>query len=447
MSPKRILSFSIPSAVFILLPLSLPAAQLAAVGPISADNGFPLWYRDSLGRQLDLCLSNTGFCLLDAIVELQNPGQPFPANYGGTFPEEAFWWAADASMPTNGGGEALLVMGLEAAFANDVVAAGDQISFGRIRIRIDNLVAGESYRVTTPFGQFVFIATRAGQRGINFTQDIGGAAGDFVRALNGGINPFLRWDRDLPIVDALGNEFIGNPNVLHTVTGSPTGTNFFRVQGRNVGGPGVNTVSTNLFAVMGQASRVLAAPVANFSASPTTGNSPLSVLFTDLSTGTITTRSWSFGDGGVSTEQNPTHVYTATGNFTVSLTVSGPGGSNTLSVPNMISVNGAPAGPVLQPPVPGVGGTNNTFTVTGTSQNGLVFLIGSPNLGSSTLSQESCRFVTGLLGPNILANTRASGTTATFRISINNSLIGTTFHTQVLDTGRCAVSNVNSHVY
>src|SRR5262245_39758096 len=283
MSPKRILSFSIPSAVFILLPLSLPAAQLAAVGPISADNGFPLWYRDSLGRQLDLCLSNTGFCLLDAIVELQNPGQPFPANYGGTFPEEAFWWAADASMPTNGGGEALLVMGLEAAFANDVVAAGDQISFGRIRIRIDNLVAGESYRVTTPLGRFVFVAANAGQRGINFTQDIGGGPGDFASALNR-VNPFLSWDTGLPIVDALGNEFIGNPNVLHTITGSPTGDNFFRIAGPNIGGPGVNVIRTNLFSVAGQVSRTV---VANFSATPTSGTAPLAVQFTDLSTGPI----------------------------------------------------------------------------------------------------------------------------------------------------------------
>src|SRR6185503_19655030 len=137
-----------------------------------------------------------------------------------------------------------LVMGLEAAFANDVVAAGDQISFARIRIRVDNLVAGENYRVTTPFGNFNFVAANPGQRGINFTQDIGGAAGDFIRALNGGVNPFLTWDSDLPIVDALGNEFIGNPNVLHAVTGSPTATNFFRIQGPNVGGPGINTIRT-----------------------------------------------------------------------------------------------------------------------------------------------------------------------------------------------------------
>src|SRR5262245_1112712 len=180
------------ASLLFLLPLASPSAQLAAVGPVSADNGFPTWYRDAQARQLDLCLTNTGFCLLDAPVNLTNPGAAFPANYGGTFPEEAFWWAAEAEMPTNNGGDALLVLALEAAFANDVVAAGDQISFARVRIRVDNLIAGARYRVITPFGNFNFIAANAGQRGINFTQDIGGVPGVFTGALNGGIGPFLR---------------------------------------------------------------------------------------------------------------------------------------------------------------------------------------------------------------------------------------------------------------
>ena len=134
----------------------------------------------------------------------------------------------------------------------------------------------------------------------------------------------------------------------------------------------------------------------------------------------------------------------------MSLTVTGPSNTDTKTVPNMIAVNvapGAPAAPFLQPPVPGRGGTNNTFTVTGVAANASVFLIGSPNLGSSSLSQSGCSFVTGLLGPRVLSSTRANGTTATFRISLNSSLIGTTFRTQALEIGRCAVSNVDSHVY
>jgi len=70
-------------------------------------------------------------------------------------------------------------------------------------------------------------------------------------------------------------------------------------------------------------------PVAGFSASPITGNAPLTVAFTDLSTGVISTWSWDFGDGGTSAEQNPSHDYVTAGTYTVSLTVTGPGGTDT----------------------------------------------------------------------------------------------------------------------
>ncbi|MCP3917825.1 MAG: S8 family serine peptidase, partial [bacterium] len=86
------------------------------------------------------------------------------------------------------------------------------------------------------------------------------------------------------------------------------------------------------------------APAAEFSGVPTSGNAPLAVAFTDLSSGTVTTRSWNFGDGVTSTAQNPSHTYTLQGNYTVSLTVTGPGGSDTETKTNYISV-GAPPGP------------------------------------------------------------------------------------------------------
>ncbi len=71
-----------------------------------------------------------------------------------------------------------------------------------------------------------------------------------------------------------------------------------------------------------------AAPVAAFSGTPTSGCAPLEVAFTDESTGDITSWAWNFGDGQTDTLQNPTHTYTAAGLFTVSLTVTGPGGSD-----------------------------------------------------------------------------------------------------------------------
>ena len=71
------------------------------------------------------------------------------------------------------------------------------------------------------------------------------------------------------------------------------------------------------------------APVANFSGTPTSGQAPLSVAFTDLSTNTPTAWSWTFGDGTTSTQRNPTKVYSTAGTYTVTLVATNAGGSNT----------------------------------------------------------------------------------------------------------------------
>lgn len=108
-------------------------------------------------------------------------------------------------------------------------------------------------------------------------------------------------------------------------------------------------------AVVGSAA---ALPVANFTASPTSGLAPLTVVFTDNSTGTITNRFWDFGDS--TTTNTPltalNHSYSAFGTNTVRLTVSGPVGTNTLTRSAYIVVNNpapvtltiAPVGQTLQ---------------------------------------------------------------------------------------------------
>lgn len=67
-----------------------------------------------------------------------------------------------------------------------------------------------------------------------------------------------------------------------------------------------------------------AGPLALFSATPTSGDLPLEVTFTDESnpgSGLVTLRRWDFGDGTVSTDENPTHTYTKAGKFSVTLTI------------------------------------------------------------------------------------------------------------------------------
>jgi PKD repeat protein len=68
-----------------------------------------------------------------------------------------------------------------------------------------------------------------------------------------------------------------------------------------------------------------AAPVASFTASPTSGTAPLAVQFTDTSTGTPTSWAWNFGDGGTATTQNPAHTFSTAGTFTVTLAATNAG--------------------------------------------------------------------------------------------------------------------------
>jgi predicted outer membrane repeat protein len=93
----------------------------------------------------------------------------------------------------------------------------------------------------------------------------------------------------------------------------------------------------------------------NFTGSPLSGDAPLTVDFTDLSTATngITSWDWDFGDSGTSTAQNPQHIYLGEGNFTVSLTVTGPDGTDTETKTNYITVSGTPTGDTIH-----VDGTN-----------------------------------------------------------------------------------------
>lgn len=98
------------------------------------------------------------------------------------------------------------------------------------------------------------------------------------------------------------------------------------------------------------------APVANFSWNNVSGGL---VTFTDLSTNTPTQWSWTFGDGGTSTLQNPNHVYAANNTYNVCLTASNTAGSNQIC--KNVIVNGISAS--NNPPV----AVNDAFTVTGGS--------------------------------------------------------------------------------
>jgi hypothetical protein len=231
-------------------PVATSQAVLNAVdpGPYVVETGFfPLWYQDTHGRGLELCLStaagpNGPMCLLLANPGIFDPALPisFPEN----FPDEAFWFSADGAVAA-AGVDLTYVAAVEAAFGSGVPAANDQISFARIRFFADVPVPG-TYTITHPYGVEVFEVTdvTAG-REIQFTRDIGIAApGTFTGALAGDIGPFLVAAAGPITVGA--ETFIGDPNISQAVTGSPFGTNFLRVQG-----PGID-VRTTGFQVSGK---------------------------------------------------------------------------------------------------------------------------------------------------------------------------------------------------
>lgn len=89
----------------------------------------------------------------------------------------------------------------------------------------------------------------------------------------------------------------------------------------------------------------------------------LSVQFSDISTsnlGSVGSWAWTFGDGGTSSLQNPTHIYSGTGTYTVTLTITDISGcTNTYSHP--ITINPPiTITPTLNPP-PCNGGTNGSI--------------------------------------------------------------------------------------
>ena len=123
---------------------------------------------------------------------------------------------------------------------------------------------------------------------------------------------------------------VGNVTA-HTIAGITSGTRYYvtiTAYDTIADGDSDWTDGNESWFAVEKALQIWAPPTAAFTATPLSGAAPLTVTFTDQSTGAITAWNWDFGNGASSTLQNPTHAYTGTGSFTVTLTVSGPGGSD-----------------------------------------------------------------------------------------------------------------------
>ncbi|HNR97871.1 MAG TPA: PKD domain-containing protein [Planctomycetota bacterium] len=88
--------------------------------------------------------------------------------------------------------------------------------------------------------------------------------------------------------------------------------------------------------------QVAPSPVVGFSAAVRAGRAPLTVAFSNETTGVVDSWLWDFGDGGQSMERDPSHVYTADGLYTVRLTARWGGHSAEAARADYIAVSARP---------------------------------------------------------------------------------------------------------
>ncbi len=221
--------------------LKVRAGQLVEAGP-TAEHGFPAWYRDSNGVRLDACVTlDDPLC---ATLADEVPDPDAPVSYPDNFPGEFFYQLAGTEVVGNGV-DMGVGLDLEGAWAAEEVVDGDQMVFGRVRIR-DKDIADGTYRVTHPYGVDEFDAVG----GINYTQDIGTTPGAFGQAIASRIGPFLQWDPDVAPAAPAG--YVGDPGVEHEVIGSPYGTNYVSVERREADGTWTELARTDLFTIQGR---------------------------------------------------------------------------------------------------------------------------------------------------------------------------------------------------
>jgi hypothetical protein len=202
------------AAAVVLLPAAHNAnAALERMGPINTSptvGGFPAWFQDKSGLTMEFCdLMNQaelqgGWCTLIP---------PTPATAPESFPDnffiEHFYHDANTSV-SDGTTKARLVMAIEASFANGAtVVAGQQMTFGRIRVFITHVPFSGTYTVYHPYGKWTFNGVAAGDR-IFFTEDVGLACvATFECTLGTSIGPFL-----LPSATSGGAEVPPIPDIL-----------------------------------------------------------------------------------------------------------------------------------------------------------------------------------------------------------------------------------------
>ena len=112
--------------------------------------------------------------------------------------------------------------------------------------------------------------------------------------------------------------------------------------------PGIYTVSFSATNAAGKGTVIrsdyvtvsaISPPLASFTSDVRDGTAPLTIRFTDSSTNSPTSWAWTFGDGTGASVKNPSHTYTGSGSYTVTLMATNAGGSHISTMKDYITVS------------------------------------------------------------------------------------------------------------
>ena len=200
---------------------------------------------------------------------------------------------------------------------------------------------GNSDAVGTWSNRNVSSVNQHGTRPVLVLDEENSEANVFITDTTLGAGHYLITRRTAPLATlAFGAASIGTPFISSTANGHLNNATAAKLptnvsSGIVVLAADINT-RTYLHGCAGSVCPV--APAADFSGTPLTGEGPLTVQFTDASTGSPGTWAWTFGDGGTSTLQNPSHTFNP-GTWTVALTVTNAVGSNTMTKTDYVDVS------------------------------------------------------------------------------------------------------------
>jgi PKD repeat protein len=156
--------------------------------------------------------------------------------------------------------------------------------------------------------------------------------------------------------DGTGTSTVENPSYTYSTAGTYTVT----MTATNTAGSNQATSQTIIVSPASETPQVTLVTIATptpvptfpsltFSGTPTSGAAPLTVQFTTSTSGTPTSWSWDFGDGGSSKVQNPSYTYVIPGIYTVTLTANYPEGSQPVVMSSYITVTSGSTHSPLSP--------------------------------------------------------------------------------------------------